>query len=486
MGEVRAMSLRDPPAVAGRLPPHDLEAEAAVLSTCLLKRGVVDELAFLAPEHFYNPANRRVFEVVLELSRSCRPVDVVQVAGLLRDREQLAAIGGPAYLAQVVDATPAVHNVVEHAKRVEAKARVRRIISEAQAIAAEGYGDIGEELEWVAEAEARLAKLAEGAHRRELVTIGEALRRAWTKVQAEADGKIAGHGGRFGIEGLDHLLGFLRPKRVTVIGGFWGDGKSALGLQVALASVEQAPGPDGRRPAAVVLSVEMEDEELAQRALFMRARVDSSKARPDRQRELTPTDWRALNDGIVQVGKMPLWIDDSEDLSTAAIGATVRRHKAAASRIGCELRVVVVDYLQLIDGRTGLQKGANRENEIANVARTLKRVAKAEGVHVVALAQLNDDANKAGKEARKPRARDFRESKAIPMNADNVVLIHNANARQRAQQYWSGERARVNGQQSETVEFIVDKHRGGPTGTVKALFYPALTLFTDHDGREDD
>jgi len=485
MGEVRSL-MREPPKVAGRLPPHDLDAEAAVLSTCLLKRGSVDELAFLAPEHFYSDANRHIFEAVLELQRGGRPVDVVQVAGVLRDRERLASVGGPAYLGQVVDATPAVANVVEHAKRVVAKARVRRIIAEAQAIAAEGYGDIGEELAWVEQAEARLSKLAEGAHRRELVTIGEALTRAWTKVQQEADGKGQAGGGRVGIEALDNLLGFLRPKRVTVIGGFWGDGKSALGLLVALSTVGQRPSPAGLHPAAVVLSVEMEDEELAQRALFMRARVDSVKARADRQRDLTPTDWRALNEEIVTVGRMPLWIDDTEDLSTQGIGATVRRHKAAAARRGCELQVVVVDYLQLIDGRPGLAKGANRENEIANVARTLKRVAKSEGVHIVALAQLNDDANKAGKEARKPRARDFRESKAIPMNADNVVLIHNANARQRAQQHWSGERARVNGQQSETVELIVDKHRGGPTGTVKALFYPALTLFTDHDGREDD
>ena len=468
--------LRSVPSIHGRPPPHDLEAEAAVVSSILLRpAGLDDVIGFLRAEHFHSPANAGIFRAIRALAEVGSPIDTVQVATWLRARDQLASIGGAAYLGQVIDATPAVHNVVAHARTVERKARMRAIIAEAHTIAAEGYFDVGDEDEWIDAAEARMARLGEGTAQKREVTMADALTRAWTTINAELNDDAPPAGGCTGLTDLDDLMGPLRGKRVTVVGAYWGDGKSALGVQIAMATAMQKRA-SADRSAALLISVEMGDEELAQRALFMEARVDSSKARPNKSRYITDHEWRALQDAVTVVGRQPVWIDDREDMGAIDVAASVRRHKAAAGKLGFKLRVVVVDYLQLLDGRAGLSKGANREQEVATLSRAMKRIAKAEDVHVVILAQLNDDASKRTKGDQRPSSRDFRESKAIAMNADNIVLVYNPQSRERAAKRHSahGERPST---EPEEVELILGKHRGGPTGTVKSTWYPAITLF---------
>jgi replicative DNA helicase len=460
--------------VAGLVPPHSEQAEAAVISACLLKDTAVDEcLSILRPEHFYDPAKAAIFDAIQSLAVEGKPVDLVTVATWLKDRERLREAGGTSNLASIVDATPAVHNVGEHAQIVVRKSRRRSIIRFAHEVRAAGYGDVGDEESWIADVEARMVSLASGTDSRELVTIGDALRRFYTHFVNEIESKVTIAGGRTGLADLDGLLGPLRPGAVTALGGFWGDGKSALGVQIALnTALEPRQDPS----ASLVVSCEMTDEELAQRALFLTAGVDSGKARPHKAKLLERYEWDSLAKAASIVTALPVWIDDRPDTNPAAIRTSIRRHKARARKAGQTLRVVVVDYLQLVDGRQGLGKQANREQEVANVARELKKTAKAENVHIVALAQLNDDANKRGQDERRPTSRDFRESKAIPMNADNVILIHNQAARERAKRIHRGE-AVVTSAEPEHVELIVDKHRGGPTGTVNVSFHPHLTKF---------
>jgi replicative DNA helicase len=474
---------REPPSIAGKAPPHDQEAEAAVLSAILLtessprqdRQHVLAEVAgFLRPEHFYAPANKAVFAAILALAADNQPIDTVTVARWLRDREQLAGVGGKAYLAELADETPATAHAEAHARSIEIKARRRAAISEMQLLTAEGYGDVGDEAAWLDQLEGRILA-STGTSAREVVTVRDALTRAWTKANAALNGGPP-DGGRTGLVDLDAILGPLSAAKVTTIGGYWGEGKSALGLQVALATAGEKRGD--APSAALVISTEMSDEELAQRALFMRARVDSSKMRAHRQQEITPLEWRELQEGVEYVGRLPLYIDDREATTPALIRASVRHHKAVAARAGQKLRVVVVDYLQLIDGRAGLPRSATRENEISNVARAMKQIAKGEGVHVVALAQLNDDANKRPKDERRPTSRDFRESKAIPMNSDIVILIHNPLSRERARQALRASEP-VRSAKPEEVELIVDKYRGGRTGTAKAIWFPSVTLFGD-------
>jgi replicative DNA helicase len=460
------------PRIEGRVPPHDLDAEAAVLSTVLLKRGVIDEIRHVVrPEDCYSDQNARIYQACLALSDRSMPIDVVQVAGWLQDRGWLQDIGGTAYLAQIADATPSVHNVEAHAKTVAMKARIRRIISEAHRIAAEGYGDIGDPYEWMLEAERSMSNLADESGPAS-ITIGDALRRIWAERQREMENPETATGVTTGLRGLDEMFGVLRPKRVTVVGGYWGDGKTALGLQMLIDGVLSG---SMHKTAGLAISAEMGADELAQRALFSRARVDSGKMRADRQHFITACEWQEINRSGADLSRVPIWIDDRADISAFDIRSSVRRHVSKARKCGMVLRVVLVDYLQLIRASTS-DKG-NREQEVATVSRMLKVISKESDVHVLALAQLNDDANKRTGDDKKPTSRDFRESKAIAMNADNVVLIHNPIARERARavRSWQG----FQSVPAEDVELIVDKHRGGPTGTIEARFFPALTLFGD-------
>lgn len=477
MTQALATVRRDPPPIAGRVPPNDSFAERAVLSTILLKPNVLDEVSsVLRPEHFYAEAHATIFEAALALAASGKPIDLVTVCTWLNTKELIGRVGGQAYVAQVLDETPSVHNVVEHAKIVVRKSRMRRVIREAQVITAEGYGDVGDEDEWIASAEQRLAAVAETAEVREIETIGTALTKYWATYREEIEGNQEPDGARFGVESLDAMLWPLRGKRVTVLGGFPGDGKTSLGLQAAVATARERRASTS---AALVISAEMGAEELAMRALFGHAGVDSSKARPGRHDGLEPSEWSALTQAASTLQQLPVFIDDRAGISIDEIAPSVRRHKALAARAGHVLRLVVVDYLQLIDGPAELtrKRDSNREREVAAVSKGLKRIAKACNVHVLALAQLNDDSSKRGKDDRRPTAKDFRESKAIWANADNCVLIYNENVRERARAKIEGRTIRAAGQ--EECELIVDKHRGGRTGTVPAVFWPELTLFGD-------
>lgn len=476
---------KQPPVIAGRVPPHDLEAEAAVISAVLLKRSALDEvLGMLKPEDFYSDANGTILEAAIDLASRGEPIDTVTVAGWLRDRERLASVGGAAYIARIVDETPAVHNVATHAMAIVRKARRRRVLAEAQTLIAEAYGDVGDEDEWLEAVDGRLAKAGAGTELRKILTIETALREVFQDLHQQLEDDAPVVGGRTGLRDLDDAIGPLREGRHTVIGGFWGDGKTALALQCAIATAmttAPAPKPEGGKPepatAVLVISVEMSAAELASRALFGNARVDGRKAMANRVRYISKDEWSSLSDSVNTLRHLPVYFDDRADMTPELIRASVRRHKAECARRGQALRLVVVDYIQLVDGSSSTKRNENREQEVSRVSRAMKKTAKGEGVHVLGLAQLNDDPNKRGKDERRPSSRDFRESKAIPQNADCVILIHNQAARERSKAvHRAGEPPPTD---PEEVQLIVDKLRGGRTGTVKAVFWPQLTVFAD-------
>ncbi len=424
------------PSTAGLVPPHDLDAEAAVLSAMLLERRAIDDVCdMLDAEHFYSDANARIYGAALELYAAGSPVDVVQVAGMLRSRGLLGSVGGAPYLGQLADATPATANVTAHARTVRDKARTRKLIATLQRAAAEGYGDVGDVGTWLD----RIGGIAD---------LHEAL------------------------QALDALMGVVRPGNMVVLGAHSGIGKSALGMQWAL-NVALQRSEAGPRGAALIFSHEMTRHELAQRALFAAARVDGSKASDPRW--LTDDDWKAVIAATTKVALENVYFDDRSGLTPIQIRAKARRVQAQARRAGYELRVIVVDYLQLIDGTAGNRSSERREREVASVSAALKGLAKDLLVPVVVLAQLNDDARK---EKRAPKKEDMRECKAVVCDADKVVLIYNEHAARRSEARRTGD-AVHEVSEAEAVELIVDKNRGGKLGRVPAMFHPSFTLFTD-------
>jgi len=491
------MSARhQPPIVAGRVPPHDLDAEASVLSACMLKAGSIADVAdMLDPSDFYSESNGAIYATAMELDDSGKPIDIVTIATLLRGRDELARVGGSAYLAQIVDATPAIWNLRAHAAIVRDKARQRRLIAECQALAAEGYGDVGEVSAWLDEAEGRVCAVANSRRvdEDEPELPRAIIERIFKSFGDEAAGRVPQQVRvPTGLVDLDKLLkgGGLAIGGVTTMGAYWGVGKTSLALEIAgRVSMSGHRGPPSKRDdgteqpgtltGVMVFSLEMPKDELMERAIAQGARVDLAKDKSTWSRD----EWSAATEEAQRLSRAPFWTDDRSEHTPTTIRSRLRRAKAEARRMGVEIRLVVIDYLQLVSGKSFIGKGS-REEEGAYLARSTKLLARSEQVHVIAVAQLNDDASKRGNDKR-PRSSDFRESKAIPMNADNCILIHNPFARARALARRDGGHA-DKAPEAEVVELIVDKQRGGRTGTVRALFEPAFTSFRSFDGRQYD
>ncbi len=446
---------------AGKVPPHALEAEAAVISAVLLKAEKLDEFT-LDPEDFYNPQNKLIFEAFRDLRVANQAIDTVTVATQLRQKNQLEAAGGAAYLAQVVDSTPAVAHVADHAQLVAGKAKLRRLIAECQTIAAEGYGDVGPVDAYLDEAEAKVCAIADQrTSSKGPVHALEPMRVAFQAIADAAEGKTeASPPIPTGLAPLDRALQLRRGRMSTLAAGT-GLGKTTIALQFGL-------GASARGLGVLFISLEMPAPQLMQRAAFQLAGVDGGKIR--NATRLTDAEWRRLSEASGSIGKSPFFVDDSEEATALSLRASVRRARAACRRAGKELVFVVVDYLQLLDGKQA-GRDANREQQVSFISRRLKVLSRAENVHVLALAQLNDDATR---ENRRPSMRDLRESKAVAMHSDNVLVIHAPHAADRA------EREAGNGYsepEPEEVFLYIDKQRDGAPGRVPLTFYPGQTRF---------
>lgn len=468
----------EPPPIAGRPPPHDLDAEAAVLASVLRKPEGLDDVAGLRGEHFFSEPNGIIFGAALGLQAEGRPVDPVTVGSWLRDRALLQAVGGAAYLHQLFTLTPAVgDHLSEYAQIVMRKARRRRAIAAAQLIVAEGYAelDADDEDAWLDGLPARLEQ--DDAARVEAVHIRESFTRVWAERGGASGHGRAKLGPPTGIADLDRRMGGFRPGRVTTVAARSGVGKTALAFQAAtnVASLGDA---------VVVFELEAPEEECVDRLHYATAGVDGSRLLANER--LPPEDMAALANAAERLTRCPLWTLPRSTVTVSEIRATARRlarhldraadaQIAAARRAGTaeadlprppRLKLVVVDYVQLVsaaDMPGG--RNVNREGQVSYVSRELKRLAMDLRIHVMVLSQLNKDGDRRGDDKR-PRPSDMRESSAIENDSDHIILIYNPFALERSR----GEREH---EPFDDVELILPKNRSGKTGTVHVRWVPA-------------
>ncbi|KYF83635.1 replicative DNA helicase [Sorangium cellulosum] len=470
----------EPPIVAGRVPPHDLDAEAAVLSAILLHRDALDRvLEILKADHFYSEANSRIYEGAQELAAAGTPIDIVSVASWLRDRERLAQVGGAAYLAQLADATPAVAHVAAHARVVYEKWRVRQLIATCQRVAAEGYGDVGVVQEFIDGAEQAVYQLARTPQGTSTQPIAQVLKAAFEQITAAAERGDRITGISTGYEKLDAKTAGLHDGDLTIVAARPGMGKTSfvlnLAVNVASPRTVSSPGPDDvghgverHDPGfgAAVFSLEMPREQLATRMVCSEGRVDVGKLR---QGFLQPDDWRRLTEAASFLSTLPIWIDDTPAISLLELRAKVRRIQAEYDRApsdghpGRRVGLVVIDYLQLMKGRDGVN---SREQEISEISRGLKQLAKELKVAVIALSQLNRAVETRTTKDKRPQLSDLRESGAIEQDADNIIFIYR-------DEYYNAETTNQKG----IAELIVAKQRNGPTGKVLTRFTSSCTRF---------
>jgi replicative DNA helicase len=470
----------EPAIIAGRVPPHDLDAEAAVLSAILLTRDALDRvLEILKAEHFYSEANSRIYEAAQELAVAGMPIDIVSVASWLRDRERLAQVGGAAYLAQLADATPAVAHVAAHAGVVYEKWRVRQLIATCQRVAAEGYGDIGVVQEYIDGAEHAIYELARTPQGTTTQPLAQVLKAAFEQITAAAERGDRITGISTGYEKLDGKTAGLHDGDLTIVAARPGMGKTScvlnLAVNVASPRTVSAPGPgeaghgvERHEPGfgAAVFSLEMPREQLATRMVCSEGRVDVGKLR---QGFLQPDDWRRLTEAASFLSTLPIWIDDTPAIALLELRAKVRRIQAeydrppSAGNPGRRLGLVVIDYLQLMKGRDGVQ---SREQEISEISRGLKQLAKELRVPVIALSQLNRSVETRTTKDKRPQLSDLRESGAIEQDADTIIFIYR-------DEYYNPETTNSKG----IAELIISKQRNGPTGKVLTRFTASCTRF---------
>jgi replicative DNA helicase len=440
--------------VIDRLPPQNLDSEQAVLGSILIDRDAIIEVAdFLHPEDFYRQAHGRIFAAMLGLFEHREPIDVVTVAEALERDGELEAIGGAGYLSTLGNDTPTAVHVAQYGRIVERKAVLRRLIGAAGKIAAIGYEDGADVQEAVDRAEAELFAVSQHRANDGFSPLRTLLHDAYDRLDYlhAHRGEIVGIAS--GFADLDQLTTGFQASDLVVLAARPSVGKTSLALNVA----EHAAVREGKTVG--VFSLEMSKEQLVLRLLSSVASIDSQRLRSGFLEEL---DFARIAPALQSLSEAPIFIDDTPNISTMELRTKARRLQAEHG-----LDLLIVDYLQLMQA-TSNSRDANRVQEVSEISRGLKGLARELKVPVMALSQLSRQPEM--RESREPRLSDLRESGAIEQDADLVLFLW----RERDK---PGEESEIDG---EVVNLRLAKHRNGPTGEVKLWFKKSQTRFLSY------
>lgn len=451
-----------PPAVlrptVGRVPPHNLDAESAVLSAVFLKQDEYDVVVgIIQAQHFYSDANRRIFEAFAALREQGQPLDIVTVGSWLQNQSKLQLIGGTPYLSQIVDSVPFVANVASYAEIVRDAWQKRQLIIHCQSFAAEAYVTELPGRELVQSAEHVLAELGTSGAVSAFARVGPVVDDEVHRMEEAKRLGLTGLGLSTGFRRLDEKTSGLHKGNLYIIAARPGHGKSSLVTNLA-ANIARK-GEEG----VGFFSLEMPKEQVAMRVACAERGIDTMLVLHNR---LNDDGWTSLRLAARDIASMPLWIDDTAGLSLMELRARARKlqRDLAAERMGvpCKrLGLVCVDYLQLMHGTR--DRHDTREQEIGTITRGLKSLAKDLDVPVIALSQLNRDTEKQGKDHR-PKLSSLRESGNIEQDADAVWFIYRPDMYDKEAP--AGE-----------AELIIAKQRNGPLDTIEMTFRGASMRF---------
>ena len=449
-------------AFQGRSAPWSEEAELSVLGGMLIDGDAVAiAIELVNDAAFYREGNRRIFRAMSRLYNRSAVIDAVTLADELKSAGELDAVGGMAYLAQLVDAVPTAANVEYHCRILRDKAILRRLIESATEIVQDAYEASGGEVdETLDRAEQRIFEIAQAQERSGFVWIKEILWPTFERIEELQRSPGAVTGVPTGFPELDNMTAGFQPGDLVVLAGRPSMGKTAIALNFAQHAAIEAEVP------VAVFSLEMSKESLVQRLLCAEGRVDSSRLR---RGSLQDDEYQRLATAAGLLNTAPVWIDD-----TPAISALELRAKARRLRAEVDLGLIVVDYMQLM---TGPSRVENRQQEISAISRGLKAVAKELGVPVLALSQLSRAPEQRTGDHR-PRLSDLRESGAIEQDADLVLFIF------REEVYKSREEVELDPTLAGKAELIIGKQRNGPTGGLSLYFHKSYTLFEPLSTRE--
>ncbi len=432
-----------------RTPPHDLLAEQSAIGGMLLsKDAVADVMETVRAVDFYIPKHEVIFDAVLTLYAHGEPTDVIAVTDELIKTGALGRAGGAEYLHTLTALVPTAANAGYYASIVAEKAVLRRLVEAGTRIVQMGYASEGEVVDLVNNAQAEIYAVTGGVESEDFVPLTEAVTTAIDEIEAARgrDGQMIGV--PTGFAELDELTNGLHPGQLIVLAARPAIGKSTLGLDIARAAAIKHGLP------TIVFSLEMGRSEIAMRLLSAEAAVPLQHMRKG---TVHANDWKTIAQTRGRINDAPLYIDDSPNMTLVEIRAKARRLK---QRVG--LKMVIIDYLQLM---TSGKKVESRQQEVSEFSRALKLLAKELEVPVIAISQLNRGPEQ--RADKRPALSDLRESGAIEQDADMVILLHRESAYE-ADNPRAGE-----------ADFIVAKHRNGPTRTITVGFHGHYSRFVD-------
>ncbi len=441
---------------AGRAAPWNNEAEQAVLGAMLLDQdAALNAAQILVDDMFYREAHRRLFRAMVALTERRSVIDHITLRDELNRRGELDTVGGYDYIAELTDAVPTAANLEYHARIVRDKAILRRLIESATSIITEAYDASASSSELLDSAEARIFHVSQQRREEGFTRLKEMLWPTMERIETLQKRGQAITGVPAGFADLDNLTSGFQPGELVVIAARPSMGKTAFVLNIATHAAVEGHG-------TAIFSLEMSKEALVQRMLTAEARVDSQLVRRGMLRDFDFTKL-ARAAGVLQ--SCPVWIDD-----TPALTLLEMRSKARRLRAESDVRMIIVDYLQLMRSP---EYAENRVQEISDISRSLKGLAKELEIPVLALSQLSRASEQRGGE-RKPILSDLRDSGAIEQDADLVIFIHRP-------EYYDREDESKRG----LAEIMLEKHRNGPTGLIHLHFNREYTRFDSLTQRED-
>ena len=431
-----------------RMPPHSEEAEQSVLGSLMLDKDAITRVAdILKADDFYRDIHGMIYEAMLELYEAREPIDVLSVANRLEERGQAETVGGPSALASLVNSVPSAANVTHYAKLVQRKATLRRLILAGTDIAEMGYDESEDVEKRLDEAEQRLFRVSQKFIKQDFIPIRPILEHAFERIEELHKGDHAFRGVPTGFTDLDGLLSGLQKSDLIILAARPSIGKTTFALDIA-----RQVGTATKIPVGI-FSLEMGSDQLVDRMIASHANVDLWRLRTGKLQE---NDFSLIGDAIGVLSEAPIFIDDTGSVNIMEMRTMARRLQAEH-----QLGLIIIDYLQLMEGRS--RSSDNRVQEISEISRGLKQLARELNIPVLALSQLSRAVESRPDQV--PKLSDLRESGSIEQDADVVMFLYRE------------DRAKPDTPNKNIVDVIVAKHRNGPVGRVQLYFHENAATF---------
>ncbi|MDP5276058.1 replicative DNA helicase [Chengkuizengella axinellae] len=434
-----------------RIPPQNIEAEQAVIGAILLdSEALITALEIIKEDDFYKTSHQRIFEVIVSLGEEQEPIDLVTVTARLQDKQWLEDIGGVSYLSELANAVPTSANVDYYAKIIEEKSILRRLIRTATQIVSNGYTSSEDISNLLGEAEQKILEISNRRQNNGFIAIKDVLMDVFEQVEFLYNHKGGLSGVPSGFTDLDKMTTGFKPNDLIIVAARPSVGKTAFALNIA-----QNVGVRSKETVAI-FSLEMSASQLVQRIICAESNVDAGRLRTG---ALEEDDWEKMTMAIGALSEAKIFIDDSPGLTVSEIRSKCRKLKKEHG-----LGIILIDYLQLIHGRGN---GDNRQQEVSEISRNLKALARELEVPVIALSQLSRGVEQ--RQDKRPMMSDLRESGSIEQDADIVAFLYRDD-------YYDKESEKKN-----IIEIIIAKQRNGPVGTVELVFMKHYNKFVNLD-----